>query len=311
MRIIRDVRNWPQAAYGSVMALGNFDGMHPGHIEVISKAYTVAKEQNRPCAVMSFEPHPRRFFSPEKPLLRIIPLSEKIRALEACGVEWLFLARFNAVFSRITAQEFVDDVLLKQLRVAHVVTGYNFGFGYNRSGNSDFLQARADQKGFTYSRISEVKKEDTVSYSSSAIREALRAGDMQKTCLLLGRNYSITGRVIQGDKRGRQLGFPTANIRMPSLWMPALGVYAVRVTLESGKVVSGVANLGNRPTVDGSRCLLEAHLFDISEDLYGQRLKVELLQFIRAEQKFSGLDALKSQIAHDVLAARVSLEDVQ
>lgn len=303
MRIIRNLSYWPQAAQGSIMALGNFDGVHLGHQAVIGRAREIARNQNRPLAIMTFEPHPRRFFQPELPILRIVPFSEKARLLRDAGVDYLFVARFNAAFSMLSAEEFVQHVLLKGLHVAHVVTGHNFAFGYRRGGNVEYLNACAKEKGFVYTRVDAAVMEGGEVYSSTAIRTALSEGQMEEVATLLGRNYVMRGPVIHGDRRGHSIGFPTANIRPVPLYSPRLGVYAVRLHVQ-GQVYPAVANLGMRPTVDGAQKLLEVHAFDASLECYGVRANVEFLSFIRPERKFSGLDALKAQINDDVRTAK-------
>lgn len=303
MRIIRSLSHWPQAAQCSVMALGNFDGVHLGHQAVIGRAREIARNQNRLLAIMTFEPHPRRFFQPELPILRIAPFSEKARLLRDAGVDYLFVARFNAAFSMLSAEEFIQDILLKGLHVAHVVTGHNFAFGYRRGGNVEYLEACAKEKGFAYTRVDAAVMEDGDVYSSTAIRTALSEGRMEEVASLLGRSYAMRGPVIHGDRRGHSIGFPTANIRPAPLYLPRLGVYAVRLHVQ-GQVYSAVANLGLRPTVDGARKLLEVHALDAVLDCYGAHANVEFLSFIRPERKFPGLDALKAQIKDDVRTAR-------
>lgn len=302
MKVIRSLETWPVAAHGSVMALGNFDGVHKGHQVVIRTAHDIAREESLPCTVMTFEPHPRRFFKPDLPLLRIIPLAEKLRQLRHEGVNYLYLARFNKAFSHIPAENFIRDILLERLQVRHVVTGHDFSFGHERNGNVDMLEQTAKIHGFRYHCIDAVGDREHV-YSSTAIREALTMGNMPEAAAILGRPYHLDGHVLHGDQRGRQIGFPTANIRPAPLFLPAYGVYAVRMYV-CGAWYNGVANLGNRPTVDGQCCLLETHLFDFNKTLYGKKAHVELLQFIRPEQRFNGLDALKAQIARDCEIAR-------
>lgn len=302
MRIIRSLSHWPQAAQGSVMALGNFDGMHKGHQAVIGRARALAHAQGRPLAVMTFEPHPRRFFRPDLPVLRIAPFSEKARLLRDAGVDYLFVARFNKAFSSLGAEAFMTQVLQHGLQVAHVVTGHNFAFGHRRDGDVLTLHHATKHGLFDYTQVDAVAGEETV-YSSTTVRDALRDGRMEDAAAILGRAYGMHGVVIHGDQRGRSIGFPTANIRPAPLFLPRLGVYAVHFELE-GKVYDAVANFGNRPTVDGHRCLLEVHALDGAFDAYGKPARVDFVKFIRPEQKFSGIDALKAQIAQDEMAAR-------
>lgn len=309
MRIDRSLSDWPQAAHGAVIALGNFDGVHQGHRAVIAKARAIAEAHGRPLAVMTFEPHPRRFFKPSLPVLRIVPFAEKARLLRAEGVDFLYVARFNAAFSQLTAEEFIRSILLEGLRVGHVVTGHNFSFGHKRGGDVAYMQSAASQHGFDYTQV-EAQESEGRAFSSTAIRHALEHGDVADVAELLGRAYTIRGRIIHGDKRGRSIGFPTANIRPDPLYLPQFGVYAVRLHI-GGTVHDAVANLGCRPTVDGERTLLEVHALDVQEDFYGRMAQVEFIKFIRPEQKFSGIEGLKAQIAQDVMAARAILTEQQ
>lgn len=308
MKLIHTLSHWPQSAHGSVMALGNFDGVHKGHQAVIGRSRDIARAQSRPLAVMTFEPHPRRYFRHDQPVLRIVPFAEKARLLRDAGVDYLYVARFNRAFSQLSAEEFMQDMLGDKLHVAHVVTGHNFTFGHNRGGNAQTLH-KAQQRGdFAYTEVEAVA--DGEVYSSTSIRKALSEGRVEDAAAVLGRPYSIHGQIIHGDKRGRSIGFPTANIRPSPLFLPRFGVYAVRLLL--GDVIyNAVANLGNRPTVDGQHCLLEVHALDTAFDGYGQQARVEFVHFIRPEQKFSGIDALTEQIAQDCVAAKAIHKDMQ
>lgn len=309
MKIIRSLEYWPSTAYGSVMALGNFDGLHKGHQAVIGRARAIAREQGRPLAVMTFEPHPRRFFRPGLPILRIVSFSEKARLLREAGVDYLYVARFNRAFSGLSAQEFIAQVLGAGLHVGHVVTGHNFAFGHQRGGSVQTLRDAAAAGAFDYTQVEAVAREEAV-YSSTAVREALTEGRMRDAAALLGRPYSIHGTVIHGHKRGGGIGFPTANIRPAPLYLPRFGVYAVRLHV-GGAHYEAVANFGNRPTVDGQTVLLETHALDAQFDAYGKAARVDFVDFIRPERKFSGIDALKAQIAQDVMAARAIHEQQQ
>lgn len=307
MRIVHSIPFWPQAAHGCVIALGNFDGVHAGHQAVLSRARALAHAQGVPLAVMAFEPHPRRFFNPALPVLRIAPFAEKARLLRAAGVDYFHVAHFNAAFASLSADAFVRDILLDGLKVSHVVTGHNFAFGHKRQGDSAYLAERAAALGFGYTQVDAASREGEV-YSSSAVRNALSEGDVVAASAILGRTYAMRGLVIHGDQRGRTLGFPTANIRPSPLFLPKAGVYAVRMRLQrgetDGELMDGVANLGTRPTVDGHQLRLEVHLFDRDIDLYGRKVTVAFEAFIRAERKFDGLDALKGQISQDSTHAR-------
>lgn len=304
MRIVRDLPRWPQEAHGSVMALGNFDGMHRGHQAVIAEARDIATREGRPLAIMTFEPHPRRFFNPTLPILRIVPFSDKARLLRNAGVDFLYVSRFDHTLSLMSAEEFVTGVLLEGLKVGHVVTGHNFAFGHKRGGDVTFLRKRSEALGFGYTQVAAVMPDaGEHAYSSTAIRHALETGDVEEAAHLLGRAYTMRGHIIHGDKRGRGIGFPTANIRPAPLFLPRHGVYAVRLHVD-GECYPAVANLGLRPTVDGKKRLLEVHALDVQVDLYGKEAQVEFVRFIRPEQTFAGLEALKAQIALDADAAR-------
>jgi len=304
MRLIRNLEAIPDAARGSLLALGNFDGLHHGHQEVLRAAANLAQRHNAPLGVMSFEPHPRRLFNPSLPTLRLLPLSEKLHMLRECGVDNLFLMRFNRPFAAITAPEFVEGVLVSKLAIRGLVTGDNFIFGHQRSGNADYLRAQSQKHGFDYSPLAPVMKQGAPC-SSTRVREALGSGNMALAAQLLGRPYALSGRIIHGDKRGRELGFPTANLRPGSLFLPAYGVYAVTLHGETLPApLPGVANLGIRPMYALPRPLLETYCFDTTIDLYGQQVRVELHHYLRGEQRFDSTDALIAQMKQDEAQAR-------
>lgn len=303
MHLFRTLHNLPPAATGAVVAIGNFDGMHLGHRAVLQEATRRAQESGAPLAAMIFEPHPREFFSPTHAPFHIYPLRKKLSLLAAEGVNILYMPRFNTAFSGLSADSFCR-LLAEALHVRHVVTGEGFVFGHKRGGDTAMLRARAEALGFGYTAVEPVE-EGGAPISSSRIRLLLQEGDIQAANALLGRAYAIEGRVMHGDGRGRQLGFPTANIPLGRILPPAYGVYAVRVELPGGGEARGVANIGLRPTFGGdSTPRLEAHLFDFSGDVYGRRLRVELVRHLRAERKFDGIEALKAQIAEDVERAK-------
>ena len=310
MLLIRDVRSVPRHARGCVIALGNFDGVHRGHQAVIGEARSIAAHLGTQLAVLTFEPHPRALFAPNAPPFRLTPLRAKLELLRQLRVDAMFAMRFNRGLANMPAEQFVDDVLVRTLGVSHVVVGHNFAFGHNRGGNATLLQARAAAGGYGLTSMVPVTDGADTTFSSTAIRRHLGDGAPEAAARLLGRDWAIQGRVRGGRQLGRTLGFPTANIALGSHLRPAFGVYAVRVRLPGPDTLSphvGVANLGRRPTVDGEAELLEVHLFDFAGDLYGQRLKVELVAHLRGEQKFDGLDALRAQIARDCEAARAAL----
>ncbi len=312
MRLIRHLEDVPFEAHGAVVALGNFDGVHLGHQAVIRQAAEIARSKKAPLAVLTFEPHPRSFIRPQDPPFRLTPFRIKTRHLQALGVDFVFELAFDAAMMARSAENFVSEVLVGGLRIAHVVVGYDFCFGKGRAGNAAMLTEFGGRHGFGVTSVAAAKAGHGPAYSSTLVREQLQAGDPKSAAATLGRPWEIEGRVEHGDARGRQLGFPTANIAIGDYMEPKLGVYAVMAIDgddESGGWIKGVANLGRRPTVGGTRVQLEAHLFDFAADLYGKHLRVALIDFIRPEMKFNGLDALKAQIAADSDTARKILAD--
>lgn len=318
MRILRHYMDVPSSLAGCAVAVGNFDGVHRGHQAVIAEAVRHARRHGGPAAVLTFEPHPRRFFRPDTPPFLLTRLRTKARVMQGLGVDALYVLRFDAALAGKSAESFIDDVLVAGLRARHVVVGYDFVFGKGRHGSPDLLTRHLAKHGVTATVMAPVAAPDAEPdsdpeagvFSSTGVRDALRAGDPQAAARLLGRPFEIEGRVRAGDRRGRLLGFPTANIWLGDYVRPALGVYAVRARfIENRTEVSrdGVANLGLRPTFGGTEPRLEVHLFDYQGDLYGRLLCVDLIAFLRAERKFDGLDALKAQIAADARAARDAL----
>ena len=297
MIVLRDSSPLTARCFGAVVALGNFDGLHLGHKAVIEEAVSLAGSAGKPAMVMTFEPHPRRLFRPDLPNLRILPLSGKIRLMREMKVDFVRIVRFTRAFAATSPEDFVTRILHETLRVSHVVTGSDFVFGHNREGNADSLRAMAGRLGFAATACAPVMVEGG-RCSSTRIREALGAGDMVQAQKLLGRPYSIMGHVQGGDRRGRELGFPTANIPLPPVFLPAYGIYAVRARV-CGKRVKGVANLGIRPDFPLASPLLEVHLFDWRQDIYGERMEVEFVRHIREERKFDGVEALKKQMVDD------------
>ncbi len=305
MKIIRHPSSVPDAVTGSAVAIGNFDGVHPGHQAVINEAGRLARAENRPWTVFTFEPHPRRVFQPGAEPFRLTPFHAKARAIETLGVDYLFVQRFSRSFSQTPAEDFVRETLSKGVGAGHVVAGYDFVFGKGRGGNCELLLRMGAELGFGVTAVAAHGDEGGERYSSTRVREALAAGDVETAAQLLGRDYGVTARVRHGDQRGRTIGFPTANMRLGDHLVPARGVYAVEADIPGrGAPVPGVANLGRRPTFGGAEDRLETFLFDFSGDLYGERLHVRLKHFIRGEKKFDGMDALKAQIAADSAKAR-------
>ena len=314
MRLFRHHTEIPVEARGAVVALGNFDGLHLGHQKVIGEALRLAAELDGPCGVLTFEPHPRAYFQPDKPAFRLTPFRIKLRQLEAIGVDYLYLLSFDRAMAQRSPESFIVEVLGQGLEPIHLVVGYDFVFGKGRSGNAAMLGDLGRAAGFAVTSVPAAADAEGVVYSSTKVRERLAAGDPLGAARILGRPWEIEGRVESGDKRGRLLGFPTANVAIGGYLQPALGVYAVKAGIDEGRGtrwLDGVANLGRRPTVGGTRVQLETHLFDFAADLYGRHLRVALIDFIRPERKFDGLEALKAQIAADSAEARARLAGYQ
>lgn len=312
MRLIRHFEDVPAELRGAVVAIGNFDGVHRGHQVVLGQAAELAKQRGTKLAVLTFEPHPRSFFRPDEAPFRLTPFRIKMRHLQDLGVDVAFVLGFDRDMAQRSADQFVHDVLVRGLGAAHIVVGSDFCYGNKRGGNAASLQAAGAQHGFGVTAVSPQTDPAGAIYSSTLIRESLAKGDPLAAAVALNRPWEIEGRVEHGDQRGRLLGFPTANIALGEFMHPKLGVYAVKAAVDGGsglQWIGGVANLGMRPTVGGTRVQLEVHLFDYAGDLYGRHLRVALLGFIRPEMKFSGLDALKAQIAADSDSARRMLAE--
>lgn len=310
MRIFRHFAELPAAVRGGVVALGNFDGVHLGHQAVIGTALARAKNHGVPAGVMTFEPHPRAVFDPSHPPFRLTPFRIKARLIEALGVDFLLMQHFDKAFAAHTADQFIEEVLIKGLGARAVVTGYDFCFGKGRAGTVAMLRGRPEFETVT---VDAQGGSDGQVYSSNLIRQTLLDGHPDRAAALLGRAWEIEGRVETGDQRGRTIGFPTANVHLADYMRPAVGVYAVRAGIDQGTGTvwhDGVANLGRRPTFDKQDLILEAHLFDFDGDLYGRHLRVALAGYIRPERKFDGLPSLKAQIAADCEAARAILSEV-
>jgi riboflavin kinase/FMN adenylyltransferase len=290
------------------VTIGNFDGVHRGHQAMVERTIAAARQRGLDSCVLTFEPHPREFFAPAAAPTRLTSLREKLELLAALGLDSVYIARFDARFAARPAEEFVQNLLARQLRVRWVLVGEDFRFGARRAGDVALLRSVAAHSSME-TEVIETVTDGGVRISSSAVRSALAQGQLARAEGLLGRRYSISGRVVHGDKLGRTLGFPTANVQLRHNRPPLLGIYAVRVHGIAGGPRDGVASLGFRPTVsDGERAQLEVFLFDFSGELYGRHLRVEFVAKIRDEEKYSGLDELKAAIARDCVAARAALE---
>lgn len=291
------------ALRGAVVAIGNFDGVHRGHRAVIGAAMNRAQALGRPAAVMTFEPHPRAFFNPGEPLFRLTDEAAKLRLLASTGLDGAIVLTFDAALAKLTADEFVSQILIDRFAVSGAVIGFNFHFGMKRAGSPEFLRAEGKERGFAVEVVPRFE-DNGRPVSSGPIREALAEGKVREADEFLGYPWFITGTVIHGDKRGRELGFPTANIRLDANCALRYGIYAVRVRV-NGRAIDGVANFGRRPMFDTGAVLLEIFLFDFSGDLYGQTLDVAFIEWIREERMFDSAAALVGQMKED---SRLALE---
>ncbi|GAA0478541.1 bifunctional riboflavin kinase/FAD synthetase [Parasphingorhabdus litoris] len=288
---------------GAIIALGNFDGFHKGHQAVAQTAIDWAKAEGRPAIIATFDPHPVRHFQPDAPPFRLTTLEQRERLFTDAGADAMLVFEFAAELAGTTAQDFVEKLLVERFGAAGIVTGEDFTFGKGRAGNIEVMKQLGAPLGLSTKAVGPVS-DDTEVISSSRIRDALKAGDCETATELLTRPFAIEGTVIHGDKNGRKLGYPTANIDMGHYLRPKYGIYAVKGHLADGRVVNGAANLGIRPTFDPPKELLEPYFFDFSEDLYGQVIEVELHHFLRGEAKFDDLDALMEQMAQDCARAK-------
>jgi riboflavin kinase / FMN adenylyltransferase len=315
LRIFRHYNDVPPGLRGSVVAIGNFDGVHRGHRALIAEAKVQAEMRKAPLAVLSFEPHPQEYFralrqegGPAPESFRLTPLRAKARLLADLGVDALFALPFDAEMARRSPQNFVQNILLDALSISGAVVGHDFEFGQGRTGDLAALSYMGEMEGFTVTAFNTVTASGDEKISSTLIRELLKSAKPEEAARLLGHWWAVEARVEHGDARGRTMGFPTANMHLGHCLAPAFGVYAVRVNiLDNDKVVArhdGVANFGVRPMYKVQVPLMETHLFDFDGDLYGKYLSVELISWIRAEAKFPSLEALIAQIAADAAKAR-------
>ncbi len=306
MEIIRNLNELNAPLTKSVATIGNFDGVHLGHQRVIKALVEKAKQLNSVATVMVFEPQPRELFSPDSAPARLTRLRDKYVLLKKLGVQRLICVNFNRKFANICAQEFVENLLVNSLKIKYLIIGDDFHFGKNRQGNFDTLSEASKKFNFGISDTASYKLDDC-RISSTAIRNALAQNQLSEAFEMLGRPYSIIGRVFHGDKRGRQLGFPTANVLLKRRVSPVSGVYVVRVKTDDGEFF-GVTNIGSRPTILGVRQQLEVHIFNFDRDIYGQFIEVILLNKLREEQKFATLTDLTTQINIDCQQAQQYVE---
>lgn len=293
---------------GCVATIGNFDGVHLGHQAVFSALTARARAAGLPSLVITFEPQPMEFFRPEQAPARLTRLREKVEAIAACGIDRVLLIKFDQRFAAIGAEDFVRQTLIDRLAIRHLYVGDDFRFGQGRRGDFGLLRDMGAMHGFGVESLHTVE-DDGCRISSTRIREALQLGDLAHAEQCLGRRYRICGRVAHGHKRGRTIDFPTMNVPLLRRSTPLRGVFAVQVIGLREHALPGVANIGNRPTLEGDdRFLLEVHLFDFSEEIYGRQVEVDFVERIRDEHKFDSFEALRAQIQRDALRARTILE---
>lgn len=302
MLILESTHSVPSAARRSALAIGNFDGVHKGHQALLQTAKIAAKANGGPAAVLLFEPHPRAFFAPDKPFFRITPLPRKLALLEAYGIDAAIVLKFDKALASRPAEDFIAEILVKDLGVSHVVVGYDFHFGKDRKGNAALLRQEGQRLGFGVSEVAQVAGGGTA-YSSSAVRGLLAKGDVAGAADMLGHWWQVSGVVVGGAKRGTGMGFPTANVTLPAGTELGFGIYAVRVLVDGARH-EAAAYLGTRPTFDNGAPVLEVFLFDFDGDLYGRTIDVEFIAYLRGDKKFEGMEALKAQMAADCEAAR-------
>lgn len=303
--VIEGLSPLPVALQRPVVAIGNFDGVHRGHQAVARAACEMGARMGRPALALTFEPHPRSVFQPSQVLFRLTPAEQKAICLARAGLDGVIILPFDAALAAHSADAFVDDILVRGLDVSGAVVGFDFHFGRGRGGSPDFLRQAGAARGFEVEVVDPMLDEgDPI--SSSAIRAALAAGQVGHAAHMLGRPWSVRAQVIHGEKRGRTLGYPTANLALAPGVLLAFGIYAVRVWM-GGAVRDGVASYGRRPTFDDGAPLLEVHLFDYRGDLYGQTLDVAFHGYIRPEMKFEHLDALVARMDQDSIAAKAIL----
>lgn len=309
MKIVRSLSRLTPPPGGTVVTIGNFDGVHLGHREIFRRVVGEARRRRAAAAVITFEPHPLRLLAPDKAPPRINTPVEKVRLIRASCIDLLLILPFTRRLAALSAASFVEDILVGRLGVRHLVIGYDYAFGRNREGDADFLARAAQRRGFTLEVLEPLKAGAEV-YSSTRIRQTLQRGDVAGVVGVLGRHFTLDGRVAGGDGRGRQLGFPTANLVTAKELLPSAGVYAVRVR-HGRRLYDGVVNLGVRPTFAGAGASLEIHLLDFSGDLYGSRLRLYFVERLRDERRFASIEALQAAIRDDIANARMILANTR
>ncbi|WP_428528156.1 bifunctional riboflavin kinase/FAD synthetase [Roseibium sp.] len=309
-QIAESLESFPSSLKGGVVAIGNFDGVHRGHRAVLDAALGLGRGTHHPVFAMSFEPHPRTVFNPARPVFRLTPPPLKTEMLRVCGLDGALILPFTKDFAAVEANAFVQDILIDTLGISHAVTGYDFHFGRARQGTPDYLRAAGAEHGFGVTIVQREEDENADVISSSRIRDNLATGDMAEANALLGYRWFFESQVQHGDKRGRDLGYPTANLRMPEDCPLLQGIYAVKVKV-GDDWYGGVASYGRRPTFDNGAAVFEVYLFDFKGDLYGKTLRVHVVSYLRGEAKFDSAEALIAQMDRDSEEARAALASLQ
>ncbi|MEW6441510.1 MAG: bifunctional riboflavin kinase/FAD synthetase [bacterium] len=307
MHVFHDLNEFPADVHGTVATLGNFDGVHLGHRKIFRALREEAAALGGNALVVTFFPHPLKVLAPERAPRCLVPLEERIRLIQACGIPFILCLPFTRELADLSPRQFVEEVLVARLGIKKVLVGQDFRFGKGRQGDIALLREMGRTLGFSL-RVIQPLQYRGQQVSSTRVRQLIEQGRVRESADLLGRHYGIAGTVIRGDGRGRTLGFPTANIETPAELLPPQGVYAVLASLE-GEPIPGVANLGTKPTFPGKPFSIEAYLFDFDQDIYGKRLRMDFVERIREERKFPSVDALVRQMEIDVRAARELLKE--
>lgn len=302
MHVIHSSEDFPDMAKHGVAAIGNFDGVHKGHQHIMAKTTELARQSHSPSIVVTFEPHPATVLKPELSAFKLTSFEQKIHAIQSCGIDYVLALPFTKALSVLPAETFVETILINHLKLSHIVIGHDFIFGHNRLGNVELLQHYADKHAFQLTRIEAVKGDDII-YSSTAARHAIMQHDLKKAEAILGRPYTLSGVVLHGQKRGTEIGFPTANLDLGEYLRPPHGVYVVQTKIGDQRYPA-IANIGTRPTIGQHAPTLEVHVFDYEGILYGHRIEASLLHFLRSEERFSSLEALRQQIMLDCQQAK-------
>lgn len=300
---VRSLEDLPVSWRGAVVAIGNFDGVHRGHQAVLSAAMSAARHNRAPCIALTFEPHPRTFFGPDRPVFRLSPEPLKSALMKAYGIDGLLILAFDQHLAEMPAEQFVSDILVNRVGIRHAVTGYDFHFGHKRQGTPEFLVRSGVRHDFGVTVVTRFGDEEGA-ISSSRIRQAVSEGDLSTARDLLGWDYSFIAKVTTGEKRGRNLGYPTANMKLQPSCLLRHGIYAVRFSRVGGQIYDGVASFGRRPTFDNGAPIFETYVFDFSGDLYGETAMVSTLAYLRPEQAYESETALIAQMNQDQTAAR-------